>query len=390
MHPARHAYLSAFQRWHARVAAGRTTAVRPRRPEGRVFAAPRRLAGDAGRRRPAYDVILAGDWTTAGGAAAAGTGQLRALAARGRAVAVLHLDALASLADGPQNLDPGVQDLINAGELDQVVLADEVHARLVVVRGPAVLHFAPGHPGGLRADRVVIEVDAAGGYAADVCVAASRRLFGAEPLWSPAGPANRRALGAGPLGAALAAADLPGTVDVRQWRLDRPGLRSDRPVIGRECTGGREEWRRLREVLRDSGRLDVRLLDRAGDARAAFGHPGPPRTWLVYQPSDVTLRSFLHQVDFYLHLPPEHASRDAEPALLTALAAGCVLLLPHRYAPTFGDAAVYCEPAEIAGTVQRLHRRRDEFLAQSARGREFVRRRYGHDRYAERIGELTA
>jgi hypothetical protein len=217
-------------------------------------------------------------------------------------------------------------------------------------------------------------------------VAASRRLFGVEPLWSPGGPADRRTLLDGPIGAQLTRVDLPGTVDITQWRLERPGLRSDPPVVGCSCAGGRPEWRRLADVLRDSGRMDIRLWDTVGDARDSFG-PRPPRTWLVYGPDDIDLRGFLHQLDFYLHFPAEQSSRDAEPGLLTALAAGCVLVLPHRYAPTFGDAALYCDAADIERTV-RLLRRPGDFLQQSEQGREFVRRRYGHERYADSVGAL--
>jgi hypothetical protein len=222
--------------------------------------------------------------------------------------------------------------------------------------------------------------------AADVCAAASRRLFGVDPQWSPGGPAGRRMLSAGAIGAALTTVDLPGTVDVRQWRLDRPGLRSDRSVVGCRCTGGRAEWARMSDLLTDAGRVDVRLWDTAGDARETFG-PVSPRTWLVYGPADTDLRLFLHQLDFYLHFPHEHATRDADPALLTALAAGCVLVLPHRYAPTFDEAALYCEAGDIERTVRQM-RRPSLFREQSERGREFVRRRYGHERYADAVTAL--
>jgi len=399
LHPARHAYLSAFQAWHAEVAAGRAEAVRPRFPRSRVFAAPRRLsdglasvtsepahaaAGGDARVTATYDVLLAGDWTSTEAATAA-AGQARALMARGRTVALLHLP---HLAPRPRNLDPAVQALINAGDLDQVVLSDNVHAELVIVRDPAALHFT-AEIGRLPAGQVVIEVHAARRrIAVDVCVAASRRLFGVEPHWSPGGPADRRTLGAGPIAAALTPVDLPGTVDVGQWRLERPGLRSDRPVVGCRSTGGRPQWQRLAGLLGDSGRVDVRLWDNAGDARAAFGYHAP-RTWLIYGPDDTDLRAFLHQLDFYLHFPPERSSRDADPALLTALAAGCVLVLPHRFAPTFGEAARYCEAADIERTVRQMRRPR-VFLEQSERGREFVRQRYGHERYADSVTALIA
>jgi hypothetical protein len=379
MHPARRSYRSAFQTWHRRVAAGTAS---PHQTRG--FAAPRRLRGTGGRPE-SYDVILAGDWTTAGGAAAAGIGQLRALAVRGLRVALLHLDTLSHLRAGLPNLDPEAQELINTGQLQQVELCDEVRARLVIARHPAVLRHAPDETSRLRAERVVIEATAAMPAAGKQ----ARRLFGVDPLWAPAGPDGRQLLSATPGGLALAPVDLPGSVDAAAWRMDRRGPRTDRPVLGRHCVGGRHEWRRLREELPDSARVDVRLLDGTGAAQRAFGRFGPPRSWLVYSPADVSLRNFLYQVDFYLPLPDQTSATDAEPTVLAALAAGCVVLLPYRYAPTFGDAAVYCGTDEVTDTVRMLHSRRNALREQSERGREFVRGRHGHEEYAERVAELA-
>ncbi|MGX6604149.1 glycosyltransferase family 2 protein [Micromonosporaceae bacterium Da 78-11] len=379
MHPARRSYLSAFQAWHRRVAAGTAPA-----QLARSFAAPRRIRGETGAR--AYDVVLAGDWTTAGGAGTAGVGQLRALAARGLRAALLQLDVLTHLRAGPANLDPAVQDLINSGDLAQVEITDDVRARLVVVRGAQALQHALDLAGGVRAQRVVIEASAISGSAA----AAARRLFGRTPLWAPAGPDGRRLLTTSDASKdVLTVVDLPGTLDAAQWRLDRRGPRTDRPVIGRHCRGGRAEWRRLRDELPETPRMDVRLLDGAGSAARAFGRFGIPQSWLVYGPAEVSLRSFLYQVDFYLHLPNADAPADPDPDVLAALAAGCVVVLPHQYAATFGDAAVYCTPPQVLDTVRQLHGDRTALREQSARGPEFVRRHHGHELYAERIARLA-
>ncbi|SNY14246.1 glycosyltransferase family 2 protein [Paractinoplanes atraurantiacus] len=362
--PARRSYRSAFETAHAQRATG--------------WAAPRRLRGETGAQ--AYDVVLAGDWTTAGGAGAAGIGQLRALAARGLRAALLQLDVLAHLREGPRNLDPAVQRLINSRELTQVEITDDVRARLVVARTARVLEHAPDLPSGVRAQRVVIE-DAA---VSEPAAAAALRLFGRRPLWAPAGPDGRRRLAA-----EAASLDLPGTLDTHQWRLDRRGPRADRPVVGRWCRGGRSEWRRLRAELPDTGRMDVRLLDAAGTAGRSFGRFGPPRSWLVYSPDDVSPRSFLYQIDFYLHLPPDDVPADPDPDVLAALAAGCVAVLPYRYAEAFGDAAVYCAPAELLDTVRMLHGNRRALREQGERGTDFVRRHHAHELYADRVAVLA-
>ena len=375
-------YRSAFHEWHARIRSGEATPVGRRTL--RDFAAPRRMLGETGAR--AFDVILAGDWTTAGGTAGAGAGQLRALAARGLRVALLQLDVLTNLLGGPQDLDPGTQRLINDGELTQVELADDVRARLLVVRSAAALDHAPDGPSGVRAQRVVVET----GSPSAASTAASRRLFGQAPLWAPTGPDGRRQLTEAAEPGTLTALDLPGTIDVAGWQLDRRGPRADRPVVGRHCRdASRAEWHRLRAEIPDSSWIDVRLLDDGGTAGPAFGKFGAPRSWLVYGPHDVTLRSFLYQVDFYLHLPAPESPADADPDVLAALAAGCVVVLPYRYAPTFGDAAVYCSTDEIPDTIRLLHGNRRALRAQSERGPDFVRRNHNHALYAERVAALS-
>ncbi|GGN53794.1 hypothetical protein GCM10010112_02940 [Actinoplanes lobatus] len=380
MIPARHAYLSAFQAWHTRVAAGQEPAVRPSAPQHRPFAVPRGLAGDAADRRSTFDVILAGDWRTRGDLAWPVAERVRAALRPGRTVAVLHLDELSGVAGRPARIDPALQQMINAGEVDQVVLSDEVHARLILVHGPAGLGFAPGTPSGVRGDRVVIESDPAWAPAAAHCAAEARRLFGVEPLWAPTGPSSRACLTAGPFGARLTAADVPGTVDLRRWQLHRPGPRADRPVIGRICTGGPAEWQRLRGILPRSPQVDVRMLDLNRPAQK------PDRGWLVYRSSDLDTRGFLHQLDFYLHVPPDDDPADPGcPEVLIAMAAGCVPVLPHRFSPDFGPAAVYATAEDVPAVITRLHGDRAALLAQSEQGLAFAESHHAHARYGDAV-----
>ncbi|GIE27335.1 hypothetical protein Ait01nite_003800 [Actinoplanes italicus] len=393
MHPARRAYLSAFQAWHTRVAAGTESAVRTRSPRSRPFAAPRALAASLPSLLPAlsgdvvplpprivYDVVLAGDWNVRGDTAWPVAERVRALIRPGRSVALLHLDSLASVAGSPAKLDPTLQHMINTGAIDQVVLSDEVHTHLVLVHDAEVLGFAPGTPSGIRGSQVVIEADPAWIPVAAHCAAEARRLFGVEPHWAPTDAASRATLTAGQFGARLTAVDLPGSVNLRRWRLHRSGPRADRPVIGRVCTGGPAEWQRLRATTTPA--LDVRVLDRNDPAQAV------PHGWLVFRPSDLDTRGFLHQLDFYLHLPADDRLPATCPEVLIAMAAGCIPVLPPHHAAAFGEAAVYATPDEVAAVVTGLHRNPAELLAQSERGLAFVQERHPHTRYAEAVEDL--
>ncbi len=356
MHPARYAYLSAFQNWHTRVAGGREPAFRPRVPRTRAFAAARGVIGNT-TAPVTVDLVLAGDFTLPESA-----GPVRALLGGDVTVAVLHLPVLGA---ATRNLDPDVQHLINIGAVDQVMLDDRVHARLVVVRGPAPLAFASASPSGFRADRVVIEEDAAWASAAEACAAAGRRLFGVEPVLTP----------------------LPSTVDPRRWRMVRGVPSADRPVLGRFIAEDPEGLRSLRRALGDSPNFDVRILSRAAETDGDRLPPG----WLSYRESDVSPRGFLHQLDFYLGFSaPEHSGAgcsDAPADLLAPLAAGCVLLLPPDREPEYGPAAVYCTPGDLPRMVRRMHRSPARWSAQSARGRDFARRHH-HGVYADAVRAL--
>jgi glycosyl transferase family 2 len=331
--PALRSYRSAYRAWHRRPAAA------PCRPWP--------LLERRGRR--AYDVLLVADWTRPD----AGLGQFQALKSLGLRVALLHHSS--STAD----LDPAVQHAVNDGQAEQVDLTDDVRARLVVVRDPALLREPPAVPSGIRATRLILE-----GAATPQCAAEARQLFQADPLWAPAGPHSRQALS----GLPLTSVDVPATVAPQEWRLDRRPVRAGSPVAGviGSPTG----------LPADPG-IDLRLLD------GSDGVPDGLPSLLVYRSLD--LRAFLHQLDFYLPLPAPAAPADPAPAMLAAMAAGCVVVLPPRYRETFGDAAVYANaPADAIRSFPAA-----ALPAQRDRAVSYVRTHHHHDRYAAQILALT-
>jgi hypothetical protein len=119
--------------------------------------------------------------------------------------------------------------------------------------------------------------------------------------------------------------------------------------------------------------IRVRLPDRPRD----MVNISLPRGWLGYETSDLGPRPFLHQLDFYLHFPPisapEHYSRPA----LEAAAMGCVVVTAERFAGLYGDAAVYCGPAEVPPLIARYRADPLLFAEQSRRARAVVTR--AHD-----------
>ena len=67
----------------------------------------------------------------------------------------------------------------------------------------------------------------------------------------------------------------------------------------------------------------------AKSAQALLAKPELPANWLVYDYDEVSVRSFLFQIDFYVYFPHPRMIEAFGRAILEALASGCVVILPH-------------------------------------------------------------
>jgi len=400
MHPARTAYMSAYQQWHARIAARGADPLRPRDGSRRPFAAPDhlRLARDEPAGRPDYDVVMVADWRFLQGVQQSALQEIRALIARGLRVAVLQIESLRPPARRRWPLCAALQRLVNDGRVDQVLPGDENRAELVIVRHAAVLQFPPGDPCLLRGRQVLIVADEAPGrqdeadrrYVAADCSRAALRMFGAEPLWCPQDPQVRAVLRAEAV--ELTPYDLPAVVDGERWSAAREGAGTWPAVVGTDLSD-EAVWpgdvRAALTVYDEVGDWDVRL--RLPDWPRTGYHPGGPRSRLVYDAADCDLRTFVHQLDFYLHFPSADRIETFSRPALEAAAVGCVVVMPERHAAVFGDAAVYCEPGEAEATIKRYHADRELYAEQSRRARAVAAKAHHAQLFVDRIaGIVTA
>ena len=397
MHPARVAYSSAYLRWHQAIAAGEADPYRPADGRDRPFAAPAHLRTGGRTETPAYDVVVVGDWRFRDGSVRAAADEIRALAAAGLKVAVAQLESYRAVYRLRYPMCGPIQHLVNEGLVDHVDPGDPAGAALVIVRQAAVLQFAADEPSGIRPQRLLVVADRAPArgdgvdrrYAPAVCADRARRLFGADPVWWPQDAGIRAALTAAAPGLPLTAEDLPPVVDSTGWCSTRAAATDGLPIVGVDlCDAG--AWpadvadalvvpRRLTDV-------DVRL--RLPDRPPPAPDPRVPRSWLVYETSDVGARPFLHQLDFYLHHPHRHAAETLSRPALEAAALGCVVVLPERSAALYGDAAVYAGPAETPEVVRRYAGDPALFAEQSRRARAVVARAHHPRVFAEHVVRL--
>ncbi len=392
MHPARTAYMSAYQRYHQLIAVQAAPAYRPADGSHRPFVAPDHLLGVV--REKAYDVVLAADWRFLESCQRTALDEVRALTAAGLRVAVLQLESYRAAYLRRQPLCAPVQDLINAGVVDRIALSETAQTELLVVRQAAVMQFTAGEQSGVRAGRVVLVADRAPvradgsdrRYDPATCAAAARRLFGADPVWVPQDGGVRAAMRTVD---GLSGTDLPTALAVPGWVADRDRAQPGPAIVGTDLCDAAAWPADAAESLAVCRRLPdadvrVRLPDRPrGEFAVALG-----RTWLGYEVADVEPRPFLHQLDFYLHFPPREAAEWYSRPALEAAAMGCVVVMPERYAGFYGDAAVYCGGSEVAPLIARYRADPALFAEQSRRARQVVATAHDPGRLVDRILDL--
>ncbi|MQM28570.1 glycosyltransferase [Glycomyces albidus] len=397
-HPSRRAYQSSYPLWHRQIAAGEADPYLPRRPRRRPFWAPYHAAtARADQRRRRFDVVFCLDWRPFGGPQKSTIEEVKALRAEGRSVAVMHLESWRHMTTEDRPMCEPIQRMINDGTVDQVLVTDDVVCDLLVLRYPPILQFRSGERSSVRPERMIVLANQAPAerdgsdirYDPDGCHANAADMFGVEPLWVPQGPQVREAL-SGLTAGRLADFDMPGILDPADIAPARTGFRSKLPVVGRHSRDDATKWPAAADlplVYPGDGRWDVRIMGGVTSVARITGEPVPSE-WTCYGFDETDVDSFLYQLDFWIYFPHPMQYEAFGRAVLEALAAGCVTILPPRFEPVFGDAALYCEPPDVIPLVDGLYADPERFLARSALAQQRVRERFSHDSYRKLVSDL--
>ncbi|HEY7271293.1 MAG TPA: glycosyltransferase [Actinoplanes sp.] len=391
MHPARVAYSSAYLRWHRLIARGDAPPYRPADGSDRPYAVPAHLTTRGVRAPRGYDVVLVADWRFCETAQLTAIDEIRAMVDAGLRVGIGQLESYRGVQLRRAALCTPIQELINGGRVDQVLLADRADTALLLVRQVAALQFPPAGGTGIRAGRVVVVADRAPvrGDGADrrylpaECTTAARRLFDVEPLWCPQDAGVRASLRTVEPGLAMTDTDLPTVVDVSGWVAERAAA-ADVPIIGTDLCDAAAWPADADDAVRVHRRLAgtdvrIRLPDRPKWKMDV------PAEWLAYAAADLGPRPFLHQLDFYCHFPHPRAAEVFSRPALEAAGLGCVVVLPERFAALYGDAAVYAEPGAAAAVLERYRADPERYAEQSRRARAVVAKAHHPGLFVDRI-----
>ncbi|WP_120005964.1 glycosyltransferase [Nesterenkonia muleiensis] len=343
----------------------------------------------------AAEVGLLSDFRLRGGTTASIAQEAQVQSAAGISTALIHVQS------GVTNSIMGFSDHIRSALEFPGVCAvsprSETHVRLLIIRHPHVIATSAPTLERLTADQVVVvanhaAVDAEGSWHYRVALVdqRAREKFGVTPEWAPISPVVRASiLAQNHRDIRLAADDWVNIFGTVPTTTPRTGFVDEKPVIGRHSRPEPEKWPAtaggILAAYPDSSDYRVEVLGGAEIPEQILG--AVPAAWHVQPFGAEEPAAFLQRIDFWVYMH-HHSWREAfGRAIMEALAAGCVVVLPGYLREIFGEAALYAEPSEVLALVNRYWEDQEAYLEQSRRGQLFAAE-HGPTRHLQRLQEL--
>ncbi|MFQ8431910.1 glycosyltransferase [Amaricoccus sp. W119] len=362
----------------------------------RPFPAPLAVLGRNGETRE-LDLLVITDFAMKGGSFVSTFNTLSAAVRAGMRVGVFHWRRYDL--DMTKPLDPRLRALVQRGEVAVISAGEKVRAATVVFGYPVILTRVPDPLPEIDCDAVIVVVNQMaermtdGGdpqYDPRALQATVRDLFGREAVWAPISGLVHRLMRADPRYPAPSDEIWVPLIETEDWCAKPPRWRGGsgaKPVIGRHARDEYTKWPSDPEALRAAYCAErpcvVELMGGAGRARDVIG--AFPSNWVVHSFGTMDSHAFLDRLDFFLHYPHETYIEEFGRAVLEALARGLPAVLPPVFRETFGEAAVYAEPEEVWPRIAALWADEAAYLAQAARGQEFVRAHSDWSRFPARL-----
>ncbi|HLU29904.1 MAG TPA: glycosyltransferase [Glycomyces sp.] len=332
-------------------------------------------------KRSSFDVVFISHFGLSGGNTSANVADIRVCRDQGLTIGLLHHPVYQWGPDAP--IDPRVAELVDGASVRVIGLDEEVACDVAVVRLPTALMrplerrpaISAGHTV-VIANQTPFKFYGPDGPREPVWdVATVDENIGAwlgRPTWYAGGPLVHAVL-TGHHAEEVARVDLAPapwneSIDIDDWRLAGRRAPDGRIRIGRHSRDHRLKWPEDPETLLqcypDRDPFDIRVLGGAEVPTRVLA--GLPANWTVAPFGSLTPREFLAEIDLMVYFIAADGLEAFGRAPLEAMAAGVPVIMDRRFEATFGPAAVYCEPHEVAAVAERLIGDPDEYAARRA------------------------
>ena len=390
----RELYGASYAYWHERIATGEASPlIDPAGP--RTFPAPASFI-DRVPRQLTYDVAYVSDWRVGINRYDAAPRRVRALLDAGLTVAA---GQASSLRHAYRTRRASVDELrrMRADDgLGWLVWTEPVHAAVTVVDSPELL-MSPRSAADVRVttDRLVVAAATSPRHAdrgwtlydPATVERHGRELFGVDVEWLPAHDGV-----AADLQAAGATSTVlpPRGISVVDPGIARPAQVRRPPVIGAarlEKVGkNRLPGATLLQYLPVDPEYAVTVLDDDEVVPKLFRKNPVPATWSVVE--GVPLDVFWAGVDVAFGYAPDAWGDGPTWPMLTALAAGAVLVVDPRHRAVLGDAAAYAGPDGARALIDSLAADPVAYAVQRERGDSYVRSALDPAAFATFVADL--
>ncbi|KAA1374917.1 glycosyltransferase family A protein [Aeromicrobium fastidiosum] len=381
--PARATYHSAFRHWHGKIAAG-LTPPHSSLPDGtRAFPAPPDMEGvDYADLAP--DVVVLTDPRPGPLAHAGAADEVAALADAGLTVGVARMDALRFSSRQRHYPRADLLELMYRRVTDWALLGAPMTPKVLLVRDVDLLALPRSADSvAMRPEAVAVVADRLPvGWDPAHVESVVRTMFGVDVQWLPA---------TAEVAAAITASGATGTVHppramqvVRPARFPRRRLVPGAPVVGIVDAAT--------EALEIADRRGLGgLLPASADVRVLEGEPrGPLRPdALRFSAGAIGTTAFHDLCDIVVVPPTKVPGATLLRPALEAMSRGCVVVVEPALRPLLGDAALYLDDPDVAGTIERLASDPQLHAAQQQRSLRFCETDLAPASYAAAVKALT-
>lgn len=346
----------------------------------------------------APDILIVTDPRFAGGTTTAVLADAEAFLALGARIGLMPVHS-AYLDDMGEAPNPAITELLDRDGVDHIPAEGTIRVKTAFLHHPMIFFHGTRERVRIDADRTVLVAhhvpfrgDGSLEYDPLQTTRQIRRDFGVKPLWAPISGLCRRQLASFQPLIRLTAEDWINIFDTENWQPKRQIFEGPDLVIGRHGRVDLLKWpetaEKIAACLPTGPDRRIRVMGCPVEDLCAVG--ADMSDWEVVPFGAEPVDLFLDSLDVfsYFHHPRwvETFGRTvAEAALM-----GRLCVLEPALEATFGEIALYCQPDEVGGLLDRMQASPDEARALGAKAREMALARYSQASVEGRMQRLQA